>query len=456
MISAPHGARTRTTLVDRKIWMPVLVAASLALILLGALPAAQRYRARVTTESFRYPFELAPRGSVARALENEIAVYQERIRRDPQGGLDLAALGGAYLAMARATGDLSWYLLAEQAARRSLANLPFSNTGAVVVLARVAEGRHDFAEAIRLAQQAAGKEEALAVLVTANLATGKVDQARQAAETLVEQSPTLGGFALRALVSIALGEDDAAVRDFSRAIAAEQPGETGGSAQVRAYFGRFHARRGRLDLARQLYQGALRIFPQYPLALVGMAELEARARNYGAAERLLSQVVTISSDPNVFDHVVFRGMGRLKALQGDHAGANAMWDQAEARLRKDVAQGAFGHRRELAHLLLERGRPGDAEEALRLIKVEVEARRDAETLSILAWALSRNGRLAEAREAMREALRSGVRDAAMVYRAGMIEDALGNRAQARAFFRTVSRIDSTFDEQARRALGMGF
>ncbi|MGH7429257.1 MAG: tetratricopeptide repeat protein, partial [Candidatus Methylomirabilaceae bacterium] len=201
-------------------------------------------------------------------------------------------------------------------------------------------------------------------------------------------------------------------------------------------------------------QEALRILPQYPLALVQLAELEARTGQYREAERHLSQVVTISASPNIYDHVVLRGIGRLKILQNDSAAANDLWDQAETRLRRDVAQGAFGHRRELAHLLLERGRPGHAEEALTLMRAEVRIRRDAETMSILAWALSVNGRLHEARDAIREALRWGVRDAGLYYRAGAIEQALGEGALAEAFFEKARATDPTFDRQARRALGV--
>lgn len=407
--------------------------------------------------SYRYRFQRASRGSVARALEAEIAFYQERIARDPEGGLDLAALARAYLKMARATGDLSWYLLAEQAARRSLANLPFDNDGATLVLARVAEARHDFTEAIRLAELASGREDGLSIKVTSHLAAGRVDDAGRAAQMLVARSPTLGSYMLRALVNQARGHDDEAIQDFRRALAAEEAGEAGGSAAARTYLGRLHFKRGRLALAGEFYREALRILPQFPLALVNLAELEIRTGQYEAAERHYTQVVTISqASPNVFDHVVLRGLARVKELQEDASGAKVLWDEAERRLRRDVTAGTFGHRRELARLLLERGRTGDAAEALTLMQAEVRVRRDAETLDILAWALSRSDRWHEAQQAMREALRWSIRDAGMFYRAGAIEEALGNHPRARRFFRAAMETDPTFDERARRMSGLSF
>jgi tetratricopeptide (TPR) repeat protein len=438
-------------------WQIVVPALAALLISLVTLQALGTYRAGSDAHAYRYRFERAPRGSVRRSLEREIAFYQQRLKIDPASGLELAALSRGYLKMARATGDLSWYLLAEQAAKRSLTTLPFSNRGALLVLARVAEARHDFAGAIALARRAGEDEDGLSILVSANLALGRVDEAARAADLLVQESPSLVAVTLHALVNIARGDDEAALRDFRNALAGEEPGEVGSSAWARTVFGRFSARRGRLALAQDLYREALAILPQYPLALVHLAELEARRGAYGPAAAHYAEVVDVSTaSPNVYDHMVLRGLGRLRALQGDDAAAAALWDRAEARLRADAAEGAFGHRRELARLLLDRGRARDVPEALALMEAEVLVRRDAETLDTLAWAYTRAGRLADARKALQEALRWGVRDAAIFYRAGTIAQALGREREARRFFALSARTDPTFDASAQRVLGIGF
>jgi tetratricopeptide (TPR) repeat protein len=428
--------------------------------LLAAMPLLQvlgeRLRADAGANVYRYRFERATRGAARDSIEREIEFHQKRLRVDRDSGLTLAALGGAYLKMARATGDLSWYLFAEQAARRSRASLPFNNDGAVAVLASVAEARHDFSDAIALAARLDGSEEGLSILVTSNLALGRVDRAVDAADRLVQKSPTLGGYLLRALARLAAGRENDALADFDRAIAAEQPGEAGASALARAYLGRVHARHGRLDVARVLYDEALRILPQHPLSLVLVAELDARLGDYDAAARHYAEVADVSSaSPNVFDHVVLRGLARIKALQLDAVGAEALWSNAEMRLRRDLASSSFGHRRELARLLLERGRASDVPEALTLMDSERAARRDADTLDTYAWALSRAGQLEEARQTMRDAMRWGARDAALYYRAGVIEQMLGDDVAARRFFSLAHDVDPRFDERARRAVGLG-
>lgn len=444
----PGNGRSRRTLLG------VIAAGLLLAISLGARfwasSAADRDAGR-----FRYRFERPERGSVKRALQDEIAFYQTRIVRTPGSGLDLAALSGTYLRMAKATGDLKWFLLAEQTANRSLASLPYQNRGALLTLARVAEARHDFTEAIGLAQMIGSSGEALSVLVTSNLGKGSVDEAARAADALVRQAPGLGSYVLRSLVAVARGLDEDAIADLQRGIAAEEPGEAGSSAWARTLLGRLHYRRGRLELAQDLFDEALRILPQYPLALLNLAELEMREGRFLAAERHLTQVVTITrSSPNVYDHAVLRGLARLHELRGNHRRAADLRDEAEARLRQDVTTGQFGHRRELARLLLERRRPEDVREAVVLMEQELRVRRDAETLEVQAWALSRAGQWTEARHAIQQALRWGVREARLYYRAAIIERALGNADGANRFITLMHETDPTFDQRIRQILGV--
>ncbi|MBD1894931.1 tetratricopeptide repeat protein [Coleofasciculus sp. FACHB-129] len=438
--------------VRKRWWIPLLVALPIAGVLVGWRlwnPSAE------LDAPYRYPFSQSPSDNITTALGREIAFYQERIRRNPGDGLDRTSLAKAYLKMARATGDANWYLMAEQSAKRSLANLSFDNQGAILVLARIAEAKHDFTEAIRLAKQVlqteSGNEDALSLLVTSNLAMGKVDEANRVANALVDKIPTLGSLTLRALVKVAQGQDAAAIQDFQQALAAEEPGETGSSAWTRTLLGRFYFQRGNHQLAKELYQEVLRILPRYPLALVNLAELETRLGQYRAAERHYSQVFVSPTYQNVFDHVALQGMARVKHLQGDQSGAQELWDKAEALIRQHQNITSFGHRRELARLLLARGRSEDLAEALSLMQAEVAIRRDAETLDTLAWALCRSERWRKAQQVVAEALGRGTRDAGIFARAGTIEQALGNNSQAIAYFQKAQEIDPTFDEQTQRS-----
>ncbi|MEG4209210.1 hypothetical protein [Microcoleus sp. S13_B4] len=409
--------------------------------------------------NYRYNFSETLRNNPNQkeAIQQEIAFYQQRLAVDSRSGLNRAALAGCYLKMARATGEGGWFLLAEQAAERSIADLPFDNKGALLVLARIAEARHDFATALRLAKQVGSdNEDAIALSVTSHLAMGKVSEANAAAEVLVNRIPNLGSLTLRALVRESQGRDAEVLQDYQQAMVAEEPGEVAGSARARSLLGRFYARRGQFVQAKALFLEALRLLPRYPLALIYLADLETRQGNYREAEGYYSKVSAYSGGvATVFDRIVDRGMARVKDLQGDAIESRRLRDKAEAGLRQEQAAGGFGHRRDLASLLLEKGRSQDVAEALALMQDEVKIRRDAVTLDTLAWALSASGEWQKADLVMAEIVRSGIRDAGMFYRAGAIARTLGKDTESHAYFQKSKEIDPSFDDRARQALGLG-
>jgi tetratricopeptide (TPR) repeat protein len=446
----------------------LLIGVPVTTILLLAIPLTWRIGKDSFPESsnlqapYRYPFtnSLSRTDNRRDSLQREISFYQQRLSQDPQSGLNLASLGATYLKMARATGESSWYLLAEQAAKRSLASLPFHNNGAVLVLARVAQARHDFPDALRLSQQVLNSQpdnqDALSNLITTNLALGKLPEASKYALALVDEMPSQGNFTLQALVKVAQGKDREALQSFNWALAAEEPGEQSNSAWTRTLLGRYYYGRGEIKLARDLYREALRILPGYHLAMLQLAELETRDGNYTKAEEYYNQILTNSKESTtVFNHAVLRGQEKLKQLQGKPQQANAFSSARETLLRQEtVGKTSFGHRRDLARLLLERGHPQDVAEALTLMQQEVRIRRDAQTLDTLAWALSSSGKPKEAQQVMQEALRLGTRDAAIFYRAATIEKALGNNSQAAAYMKLAKEVDPTFDEVARGVVGL--
>jgi tetratricopeptide (TPR) repeat protein len=403
---------------------------------------------------YRYPFEQPQRSQATQQLMQEIAFYRQRLQLDPESGLHRALLAQTYIAMARATGETSWYLLAEQTAQESLAKLPFSNDGALLALARVNLAKHDFPQAIQMARQVTDTASALPTLIAANLAIGETPLAHQQAETLANQSPSLSAFTLRGLTQFAQGQDQQAIADFQRAIDQEEAGEAGGSVYVRTLLGRLYLKRGKLDVAEQLYRESLRVLPNYEPALLNLAELQVRRGHYHAAQKTYDRFFFVARQaPTTYDHTALRGIARVHALQGNPQAATQWWERAEARLRQEMS--TFGHRRELAQLLLERGRPQDLQEALILMKAEVKLRRDAETWSTLAETLGRLGRWAEAKQALRSALASGVRDAGLFRQMGQIESHLGQQKAVQRWMQRATEVDPTYDARAENAQGLG-
>jgi tetratricopeptide (TPR) repeat protein len=436
----------------------------IGLILVGAIglffvPKTQP-PSRSNSYGYGLPLNLPGTTDRRQLLQKEIELYQTKVQQDPQSGLNLAALASAYWKTGKATGEVSWYLLAEQTAQKSIAALPFNNDSAPLILAQVAQARHDFPTAQKLARNVLkthpGNDEAKAILTTCALATGDLATADVQVKELVDRMPNLGNLTLQALVEDAQGKASA-VDTFRLAIGTEEAGEIGGSALARVLLGRHFYNRGDLDQAAGLYQEALRILPRYPLALMHLAALETRRGNYIAAEGHYNQVIAFSQQStNIYDHTILRGKARIKQLQGQPH--QELLQQAEKLLRQDTnaghENGAFGHRRELAQLLLDRNQNQDAAEALNLMQSEVKLRQDAQTWAVFARSLMANNQLSEARKAMQLGLKSGVQNAGMYLQAVAIEQNLGNASQAQAYQAQAQKIDPSFDGTAQLVLGL--
>jgi tetratricopeptide (TPR) repeat protein len=373
-------------------------------------------------QAFGGPSRVAPyrfRLLSTAAPEAELAVLRERLEKTPDSALDLAALASVQLRLRR-------YDDAEKSARRSLELLPVYNGGAKLALAGVLQARHDFAGAARLAEDVLREQPrdpaAADLRITLSLALGRVDEAVRRADDLADRLPTTGPLTQRALALEAAGRDGEALHDYERAIALEDVGEADRSSRARAMLARFHLRRGRVGLARDLLVEAVRIHSHNAaaLALLGDVELLRGARDE-AVRRYEEAFHASGGDPA---YVVKVARAKKDA---------ALLARAESTLRDRVAKGPGGHRRTLAELLLlDRGAAG---EALGLLLEEAETRRDAETLGLLSEALLRSGRARDARAVVREALATGVRSAPLYARAASVERQLGNAARAELYDR---------------------
>jgi tetratricopeptide (TPR) repeat protein len=90
------------------------------------------------------------------------------------------------------------------------------------------------------------------------------------------------------------------------------------------------------------------------------------------------------------------------------------------------------------------------------VREEIQTRQDIYGYDLLAWALHKSGDYRGAAAAMRSALVLGTRDAMLLYHAGMIAFAQGNRPQARDYLNEALQVNPYWDpfqpSQARAVL----
>lgn len=288
-----------------------------------------------------------------------------------------------------------------QLATEALAAMP--SPAAALTLAKIANAKHRFRDAITLASHANGAERHI-IIATAYVALGQLAQATTAADEAVNRKPTTASYLMRALVMQAQGRDADAALDFARAVEHEQAGDLDEAARLRALWARFSLRRGDNARAHALLAEALRIVPEHAMALGLRGELALRTGNRTAAKKLFERAFAASRQPRFLIELA-------RAQSGTDADRTRA--VAERLLRDDLEADSFGHQLELVELLTDRGRPDDLAEAISRGRAELQLRRSAEVHFQLARALAKAGRRDEARDELQRALATGVHDLRM-------------------------------------------
>lgn len=357
-------------------------------------------------------------------LEAAIDRAEERLRQVPGDYVTWAALGSAYLEKARITVDPALFARAEEALDESLSIGPDENPAALSALGALANARHDFGEARKLAQQALVLNpydaNGYGVLADAETQLGNAEAANEAVQQMLDLRPALPALA-RASYDLEQRGRVAEARDLmERALAAAfDPADI---AFCHHELGELAWHRGDLDEAEAQYAAAAAADPTYLPAREGLAQVAAARGDLDEALVSFAELTAAAPTP---DHLlayaeVLRAAGRDDEAEAQLSSAEAAHELFIANGGEDDLTGA--------ELAIARSRPA---EALRLAQQEWERRQFADVADTLAWALHLNGRDAEARAYALRAGSLGARNAEYAYHLGMIELSLGNSAAAK-------------------------
>ncbi|MBV9773207.1 MAG: tetratricopeptide repeat protein [Gemmatimonadetes bacterium] len=376
----------------------------------------------------------------SRALDRSITLFQQRVGTDPYSSTDLGMLSGLFLQRARQTGDYQDVLRAEEAARRSLTLRPEHNLRADATLAASLLDQHRFREALASAQalvrEQPGSATFRAMLGEIQLELGMYDSAAGTFGSL-ETSRNDLDVAPRLARWQEIEGHTAAARELLYAARDQALVRHGLLPEQRAWFhlrvGDLELRNGELDAAEDAFRAGLAISPGDYRLQAAMARLEAARGDWAGATGYGERVLGTVPDP-----ATLALLSDVSAAAGDSAQAREYAKAVEVSLMANP--GTF-HRADGLFLLDHGLRRA---EVLRQAGEDVKSRKDIYGYDLLAWALHRAGRDAEAAVAMKQALRTGSEDALLLYHAGMIESALGRRDAAREHLERALEVNPAF------------
>jgi tetratricopeptide (TPR) repeat protein len=382
--------------------------------------------------------------------ERLIHTAQNSVARTPNDAKAYAALGAAHFQRARETGDVSDYQLAEQSISKSLdlVSADFSADAALGTMAEVCMGEHRFADALTYAQKAlslgTGDISPFAIVGDAYADMGEYDKARVAYGRLTPRDMTLSPRAAYArdsrlsYLKFIAGDTAGAIGLMKTAVTegveAQLPGEN--LAWLYYELGEYFVQAGDPASADSAYTAALNAHPGDYRSLAALGKLRANNGRYTEAVVLYQKAIAVVPMP-----IFIAELGDLYIKIGNNTEAQKQYALVEYI-------GLLGHINQVLHnrdlALFYADHDMKLTEALDLAQRELEVRHDIYSWDALAWALYKNGKLTEAAKASEKALQFGTQDSMLLFHAGMIAEALGQRNQAQSELKEALRINPHF------------
>jgi tetratricopeptide (TPR) repeat protein len=381
--------------------------------------------------------QIAPFASVelkhtglASETDLKIQTLQNHIKEAPGDYAGYDGLGSAFFQKARETGDISYYDLAEQTLKKSLA---------LVHMASVDMGEHRFSEALVYAQKAiatgSGNLAAFALAGDAYTDMGDYDEAEVAYNTVqalgrATSSPlalAYMGDSRMAYLRYLHGDCTGAIQLMKSAIAGALQTNVPRENLAWLYFelGERYFQAGDLGNAALSYQAGVTADPNHYRSLAGLAKVQAAQGRFEESVQLYLRSIAIIPFPVYVAELgdVYKKVGRMHEAQQqydlvDYIGHLSKLNQVLAN--RELALFYADHGIKLA-------------EALELARKELQVRHDIYTWDTLAWVLYSNGRFQEAAEAINKALALHTSDSLLLFHAGMIYHSLGEDSYAEDF-----------------------
>jgi tetratricopeptide (TPR) repeat protein len=246
--------------------------------------------------------------------------------------------------------------------------------------------------------------------------------------------PSLSSYARVSYGRELIGHTAGAIRAMKLAVDAATGG-TEPTAWTHVQLGKLYFNHGRYRAAEREYRLALQAFPGYAYGLDALAQVLGATHRYPQAIAAERQAVDAIPLPQYVAALgdLYRATGRpgQARSQYDLIGAiERLLNANGVRTDLEIALFQVDHGIVLPHAL-ERARQARAE------------RPSIDGDDVLAWALARNGRCAEALPYSRAALRLGTQDALKLFHRGMIERCLGSPS-ARTWFRRALEVNPGF------------
>ncbi len=366
--------------------------------------------------------------------EQHVAAAQHVIRTNPKSSQAYNDLAAALTRRTRETGHVRFLGQAETAVQQAIQLQP-GNYDSQKIRIAILLARHQYTQALEAAKDLNHRVPddipVWGLLADANIALGNYADAEKDAQWMQDLRPANGpAFIEAARLREVYGDLEGALDFLAEGMRRTSENEVEEQAYLLTRSAHLQLLAGNTKSAGEMLAQALKLFPDYHLALWNLAQLRTSESNYSEAAALLKRRnEAVQSSASLYD------LAQALERSGDKAEAEAAFEKFETRASAETAK-PFNANRELIFYYADRR--ADPAKALALAEKEHAARRDVLTQDAYAWALYRNRQFAEAKTQLDQALAVGVREPLLFCHAGRIAAALGDKSAADKFLERAS------------------
>lgn len=378
-------------------------------------------------------------GSKTADPDPEIETAMNLIKKAPDSAIGYNQLTVIYIKKARHTSNFELNKEAEAANKKALELEP-NDPWAKKLQASLSLTFHRFANGLELANRLLKEFPddpfVYGVLADANTELGNYPEAVAAAQKMVDLRPNSSSYARVAHLRSLHGDHPGAAEMYKIAAKTADPADREAQSWCLVQLGKEYWNNGKYKEAGKVFDEALGLIPDYRLALIAKARNLAALGNFDEAERVLTGFDGYQSDPDV--HIL---LAQIYERKGDLQKADEFFRKGLELETKNL--GVASEQQHVA--LLWANYDINLPQALQIAEEEYSRQKDIYTADLLAWCLFKTGRFAEASKMSEKAMSLKTNDARLFYHAGMIENALGNRARARALLEKALKLNPGFD-----------
>jgi tetratricopeptide (TPR) repeat protein len=379
------------------------------------------------------PIDRVPR------TDERISDIERRLKQSPKDPALQNELAGAFLQKMRETADGAYLERTSRIVASILAADP-ANYDARRRLLEIEMQRHHFQQVVTAANALARERPedpvVYGLLGDALMELGDYDHAPDAYQKMVDLRPSLASYNRVAFYRFVTGDGEGAIAMMRRAIGigAAAPENV---AWCLTDIGNMLFKTGAVADAEQAYREALTLFPGFHHAQAGLGRVLASRGQFDEAVDAFRKAQAVAPFPEYAEWLAKLygrlGQNELRARQIQMLDvADKLNNAAGEAANRNLAL-AFA---DLDHNL---GR------SLALARAELDIRRDVYSYDALAWALFKNGQIAEAGAAIQKALVQNTPEPSFHEHAAKIFDAMGRQEEAKKHRERAAALNPKFN-----------